>query len=67
MPIFAVHSRADQTVPIGPVEQRIAVLKQRGVNAQMVVVNGIQHYETYRFVDALRQAVPWVKEIWKAK
>jgi predicted peptidase len=67
VPVFAVHSRADQTMPIGPVEQRIAVLKQRGVNAQIVVVNGIQHYETSRFVDALRQAVPWVKEIWKSK
>jgi predicted peptidase len=67
VPVFAVHSRADQTVPIGPVEQRIAVLKQRGINAQIIVVNGIEHYETYRFVDALRQAVPWVKEIWKTK
>jgi predicted peptidase len=67
VPVFAVHSRADQTVPIGPTEQRIAVLKQRGINAQLVAVNGIQHYETYKFVDALRQAVPWVREIWKTK
>jgi hypothetical protein len=28
-------------------------LKKRGLNAQLVVVNGIQHYETYKFVDAL--------------
>ena len=67
VPVFAVHSRADQVVPIGPTEQRIAELKKRGINAQLVVVNGIQHYETYKFVDALRQAVPWVKEIWKSK
>ena len=67
VPVFAVHSRADQTVPIGPTEQRIAELKKRGINAQLVAVNGIQHYETYKFVDALRQAVPWVKEIWKTK
>lgn len=67
VPVFAVHSRADQTVPIGPTEQRIAELKKRGINAQLVVVNGIQHYETYKFVDALRQAVPWVKEVWKTR
>src|SRR5438045_2664039 len=48
VPVFAVHSRADQTVPIGPVEQRIAVLKQRGINAQIVIANGIQPSETYR-------------------
>ena len=67
VPVFAVHSRADQVVPIGPTEQRIAELKKRGLNAQLVVVNGIQHYETYKFVDALKQAVPWIKEIWKTK
>jgi len=67
LPVFAVHSRADQTMPIRPTEQRIAELKQRGINAQIVVLNGIQHYETYKFVDGLRQAVPWIREIWKSK
>jgi len=23
------------------------------------------HYETRRFRDALRQAVPWLREVWK--
>jgi predicted peptidase len=67
VPVFAVHSRADQTMPIGPTEQRIGELKQRGINAQLVVLNGIQHYETYKFVDGLRQAVPWIREIWNKK
>jgi predicted peptidase len=67
VPMFAVHSRADQVVPIGPTEQRIAELQKRGVNAQLVALNGIQHYETYKFVDALRQAVPWVQQIWNTK
>ena len=53
--------------PISPTEQRIAELQKRGINARLVAVNGIQHYETYKFVDALRQAVPWVEEIWKTK
>jgi predicted peptidase len=67
VPVFAVHSRADQTMPIAATEKRIAELKQRGMNAQLVVLNGIQHYETGRFVDGLKQAVPWLREIWKAK
>ena len=67
IPVFAVHSRDDQVQPIGPTEQRIADLKKRGINAQIVVVTGIQHFETDRFVDGLRQAVPWVKDVWKAK
>jgi predicted peptidase len=67
IPVFAVHSRDDQVQPIGPTEQRIAELKKRGINAQIVVVNGIEHFETYKFVSGLRQAVPWVQQIWKTK
>src|SRR5258706_8113115 len=33
LPVFAVHSRADQVQPIGPTEQRIARLETVGVNA----------------------------------
>lgn len=65
LPVFAVHSRDDKVQPIGPTERRIAELKTRGINAQIVVLNGIEHFETYKFVNGLRQAVPWVQEIWK--
>jgi predicted peptidase len=65
LPVFAVHSRDDRVQPIGPTERRIAELKMRGVNAHIVVLNGIEHFETYKFVNGLRQAVPWIKEIWK--
>jgi len=67
VPVFAVHSRNDQVVPIGPAEQRIAELKQQGVNAQIVVLTGPQHFETYKFVNGLRQAVPWIQQVWKSK
>jgi len=52
-------------VPFGPTEARIAELQKVGVNAKLIALNGITHYETYRFRDALRQAVPWLREIWK--
>jgi len=48
-------------------EQRIAELKKNGVNAQIVVLSGIQHFETYKFVDGLRQAVPWIRAVWNKK
>jgi predicted peptidase len=65
MPVFAVHSRQDEVVPIGPAEARIAELKKAGVNAEIHVVTGIAHHETNRFVDGLRKAVPWLREVWK--
>ena len=67
VPVFAVHSRDDQTNPIGPTEQRIAELKKQGVNAQIVVLTGISHFQTNRFVGGLRQALPWIQQVWTGK
>ena len=67
VPVFAVHSRDDQVNPIGPTEQRVAELKKAGLNARLVVLNGVTHYETDRFVGALRQAVPWIKGTWNSR
>jgi len=64
-PVFAVHSRADEVMPIGPTETRMAQLKKAGVRTEFVALTGISHYETQRFVDGLRRSVPWLREIWK--
>ena len=65
LPVLAIHSRDDQVVPFGPTEARIAELQKAGVNAKLIPLTGITHYETYRFRDALRQAIPWLREVWK--
>jgi predicted peptidase len=66
VPVFAIHSRDDQVVPIGPTAQRIAELKNRGVNAQLLELQGISHFETNRFTAGLRQAVPWLNQVWRS-
>ena len=65
LPVFAIHSRDDQVAPFTPADTRIAELQKAGVNARMIALAGISHYETSRFQDALRQAAPWLHEIWK--
>ncbi len=65
LPVLAIHSHDDQVVPFGPTEARIAELQKAGVNAKLIPLTGITHYETYRFRDALRQAIPWLQEVWK--
>ena len=35
--------------------------------ASDAVLTGIQHFETYKFVNGLRQAVPWIQQIWKGQ
>ena len=65
LPVLAIHSRDDQVVPFAPTEARIAELQKLGVNAKLIALTGITHFETYRFRDALRQAIPWLREVWK--
>lgn len=64
VPVFAVHSRADQVVPFAPTETRIAELQKVGVNAKLVALTDISHYQTTRFSAPLHQAVPWLQAIW---
>jgi predicted peptidase len=65
LPVLAIHSRDDQVAPFDPTQARIAELQKAGVNAKLIPLTGITHYETNRFRDALRQAVPWLREVWK--
>jgi len=64
LPVLAIHSRDDQVAPFAPTEARIAQLQKAGVNAKIVLLNGITHYETDRFRGALQQAIPWLREVW---
>ena len=65
LPVLAIHSRDDQVAPFDPTEARIAELQKAGVNAKLIPLTGVTHYEVSRFKDALRQAVPWLREVWK--
>jgi predicted peptidase len=65
VPVFAIHSRNDEVVPIGPAEARLKELQQAGVRAEFLPLTGISHYETNRFAPALQRAVPWLRELWK--
>jgi predicted peptidase len=65
LPVLAIHSRDDQVVPFDPAAARIAELQKAGVNAKLIALTGIAHYDVAHFRDPLRQAVPWLREIWK--
>jgi predicted peptidase len=64
-PVFVVHSRDDSVMPIEPTLARIKELQDKGVPVQFVELKGISHYETTRFTDGLKRAVPWLKDLWK--
>lgn len=65
LPVLAIHSRDDNVVPIGPTQAYLAELQKNGVRAELIELAGIGHHQTYRFVDGLKRAAPWLKELWK--
>jgi predicted peptidase len=64
IPIYVIHSKADEVFPVKQVEKMVQTLKTRGVSVQLKTLRGISHYQTQAFSGALRKTIPWIKEIW---
>jgi predicted peptidase len=67
VPVYVIHGRRDQVVPLGPAEQEVAALRAAGVDARLAVVEDATHYQTERFVPALHQAIPWLRAVWERR
>jgi predicted peptidase len=65
IPLYIIHSRRDELFPLEPVEAAVDQLKAHGMTIEMVVLDRVTHYETHRFVEPLRDAVPWIEEAWQ--
>ncbi len=65
IPLDVIHSRQDRIIPLGPTQQYVDGLKSKGSDVTLVVINGVTHYETPRLAKPLREAVPWIKNVWK--
>ena len=64
VPVFAVGSRRDELVPVAAAEQRVEALRERGLNAEMVVLERPTHFQTAAHADGLERAVPWLRALW---
>jgi dipeptidyl aminopeptidase/acylaminoacyl peptidase len=52
----------DEIVPLEPTQAVVDRLRENGVSVEWVVLDDMTHYQTGRFVDLLRAAVPWIKK-----
>ena len=64
-PIYVLHLRVDDVVPIKQAEEYAIAQKAQG-NDQIVfvAVDDLPHFQTGRFSVPLKKAVPWVRSIW---
>jgi predicted peptidase len=64
LPIHVIHSRADETVPVEPLEQAVQTLKGRGADITLTLIDDVPHHMVPGFIAALEAAAPWVRGVW---
>ncbi len=68
IPLYAIHSRRDEVVEMGPSKQGVREMKKKGIEAKLVVLEeGPTHYNTAAFAPALRRGAKWLEKLWAGK
>ncbi len=65
-PFLVIHSLSDEIFPLEPLRKFIRFCEAQGLRIEFRPVTGLSHYQYDTFVPALREVVPWVKELWMA-
>jgi predicted esterase len=63
-PTFVIHSRQDEVFAYSKTEKDVNDLTAKGLPVELFTVEGISHYETSAFQNALEKSVSWLTEIW---
>ena len=67
IPLYVIHSRRDEIVPLDRTEQVVTLLRDKGAAVEFVLLQDVTHYETDRFVRPLQAIVPWMRKVWAEK
>jgi predicted peptidase len=63
-PLYVIHSKADETVPVEPVEEAVQTLKSRGADVTLMLLDDVPHHMVPAFIDSLEAAAPWIRGVW---
>jgi predicted peptidase len=64
IPLYVIHSKQDEVFPLKHVKAMVQLLKDNGAEIQFKIIDGVSHYNTGMFVEPLKAAVSWIKEVW---
>lgn len=64
VPLYVIHAREDEVLPIGPTTEAVKQLRAAGWPVEFEILEGVTHYETHRFAAALGRAVAWLQRVW---
>lgn len=64
IPVYVIHGRDDEIFPLYHTEYAVDLLKKKNRPVELKVVEETSHYETHRFIEPLKNALPWIRQIW---
>lgn len=64
IPIYVIHSREDEIFPIEYTVKAVELLRKRNASVELKIVEGVTHFDTYGFIEPLKEAIPWIKRVW---
>lgn len=64
IPMYVIHSRADDVVPFEPDARTTGELQKLGRTIRFEPLDGLSHYEMGGYIEAITRAGRWVAERW---
>jgi predicted peptidase len=64
IPLYVIHSREDEVLPIAPTRDYVQKLRVGGTRIEWRELGGLTHYQTSAYVPALTEASSWLAQVW---
>ncbi|MDH4220766.1 MAG: hypothetical protein OEW23_18560 [Candidatus Aminicenantes bacterium] len=59
------HPReSDEIFPLEEVKKLFEKQMIGGAVIRLMIVKGLSHYQTIRFIKPLQAAIPWIRDVW---
>jgi predicted peptidase len=66
VPVYVIHSRADESQPFERTDQAVRALETQGANVTLAALDGVPHRDISQYIEPLAAAIPWIRRIWGA-
>jgi predicted peptidase len=64
IPLLIIQSCQDEMMPLQPTEIAVKQLKAAGKDVRLLRLEGVTHFETWRYTVPLCAAIPWIQKAW---
>ena len=64
VPVYAIHSRQDESIPFASESTLVSMINARGGAVHMVAVDSLKHGPPVLYQGALRASVYWIRRQW---